>query len=344
MSDQLSTQPEAATSDGIERRRHPRIRVDAAGPDALASGFREAERRQGERRQGERRGSGNLRDNVGWTVAAHDRRSSDRLQRRFKRSRILILGIAVIAGGIAAYIASQVGRAEVPTAAAATPVATTRILVASQEIPAGKRLSPASLAWQAWPEQALRSDFITAAATPDAMTGMSGLVARIGFLPGDPIRKDKLVKGRGGFLSNTLDGGMRGVSVVISAESASGGFISPNDRVDVVLTRTSASNGVGSAVPHSQTILHNVLVLAINSEAGKPGAASESQDGPFAGHAIATLALSPADADLVVSASTVGKLSLLLRSGVDSANGDGAAKTRDSANQVIRMSSPFWSK
>ena len=333
--------PEAAGSEtgGIERRRHPRIRLDAAGPEAIATGLREVERRQGERRQGERRGSGGLRDNVGWTVAAdRGNRPGGRSRIRLKKSRIFVLGFAVIAGGIAAYLASQVGRSEVPAATAAVPKATTRVLVASQEIPVGKRLSPASLAWQTWPEQALQPDFITATATPDAMTDMSGLVARIGFLPGDPIRKEKLVEGRGGFLSSTLDGGMRGVSVVVSAESASGGFISPNDHVDVVLTRTPTPNGVGSTVPHSETILRNVLVLAINAEAAKPDAAGVSKDGPFTGHAIATLALGPADADLVVSASAIGKLSLLLRSGVDSTT----AKTNNGVNQAIRLSSPFW--
>ncbi len=337
--------PEAAEapSGGIERRRHPRIRVEEVGAEALAVGFREAERRQSERRQGERRGSGGLRDNVGWTVAA-DRgsRVSGRRNFRIKKSRLFVLGFAVIAGGIAAYMASQIGRPQVPVAPAAASTATTRILVASQEIAVGQRLSPGSLTWAAWPAKALQSDYVTATATPDAMADMSGLVARIGFLPGDPIRKAKLAKGSGGFLSNTLDSGMRGVSVAVSAESASGGFVSPNDRVDVVLTRTTAASGVGTTVPRSETVLRNVLVLAINSEAAKPGAAGDPRDAPFAGHAIATLALDPADADLVVSAASIGKLSLLLRSGIDASHPDTTAKARDSADQAIRLSSPFW--
>ncbi len=268
-------------------------------------------------------------------------RSGSRPSFRFKKSRIFVLGFAMIAGGIAAYLTTQIGRPEVPVATAAVPTATTRILVASQAIIVGQRLSSASLTWQAWPEQALLSDYVTAAATPDAMTDMSGLVARVGFLPGDPIRKEKLAKGSGGFLSNTLGGGMRGVSVAVTAELASGGFVSPNDRVDVMLTRTPPTSGVGSAIPHSETILRNVLVLAIGANAGKPGA-SESKDDPFTGHTIATLALGPADADLVVSASAIGKLSLLLRSGIDSPVSNAAAKTNDSVNQAIRLSSPFW--
>ena len=338
-------------AEGAERRRHPRIRVETGGIEAAATELRETERRQGERRQGERRQgdrrqSGGLRDNVGWTVAADQNRGS-RLQFRMKKSRIVVLGIAIVAGGIAAYLANQVGRpAEaVPAAVAAPAVATTEVLVASQHIAAGQRLSASSLAWQAWPERALQADYITVAATPEAKTGMSGFMARSEFLPGDPIRRQKLTEGAGGFLSAALDKGMRGVSVVVTAESASGGFISPGDRVDVVLTR-SATGEISGRVPRSETILHNVPVLAINSKVIEPGslpaAPDEQRSNTFDGQAIATLALDPTGADLVVSAAAMGKLSLLLRSVVDATGGGKESTAPDSADQAIRMSSRFW--
>ena len=313
----------------------------------MATALRSAERGQSDRPNGDRRGSANLRDNVGWTVAAdRGNRATGRPPLRLKKSRILVLGTAMIAGCIAAYLASQIGRAETPPAAVAAPQTATRVLVASQEITAGQRLSPSSLTWQAWPEQALQTGFITATDASATMSDVSGLMARVGFLPGDPIRKEKLMQGSGGFLSGTLEKGMRGVSVVITAESASGGFISPNDHVDVVLTRTPATNGTGDAIPRSETVVHDALVLAINSQAATPGAGGQSTDQSagttFSGQAIATLALGPTDADIVVSASAHGKLSLLLRSVIDASDTDKKAKAQDSANQAIRMSSPFW--
>ena len=345
----MPTRPDGAEAeaDGADRRRHPRIQLESAGPGAIAAGFRDAERRQGDRRQGdrrqgERRGAGGMRDNVGWTVAAdRDGRFGGRSRLRIKKSRLFVLGFAVIAGGIAAYLANQIGRPPAPPVTAAAPVATTRILVASQEIAVGQRLAPGALTWAAWPEKELQSDYVTAAAAPDAMTDLSGLVARIGFLPGDPIRKGKLAKGSGGFLANTLPSGMRAVSVVVSAESASGGFIGPNDRVDVVLTRTAATGGTAL---RSETIVRDVQVLAIDSNVGKPGTAAKPQDAPFTGNAIATLALGAADADLMISASALGKLSLLLRSGIDSTHAAATAAGGDSANQAIRLSSPFWTQ
>jgi pilus assembly protein CpaB len=341
----------APAADGAERRRHPRIRVDMGGIEAAANELRETERRQGERRQGERRQGdrrqpGGLRDNVGWTVAT-DQNRGGRLQFRMKKSRIVVLGIAIVAGGIAAYLASQIGRppTAAPAAVAAPAVATVEVLVASQHIAPGQRLSASSLAWRAWPEQALQSDYITVAATPDAKADMSSFMARSEFLPGDPIRRQKLTEGAGGFLSAALDKGMRGVSVVVTAESASGGFISPGDRVDVVLTRSSTGENAGS-VPRSETIIHDAKVLAINANAVEPGslpaAPDEQRGNTFQGQAIATLALDPTDADLVVSAAGMGKLSLLLRSVVDSAGGSDKSTAQDSTNQAIRMTSRFW--
>ncbi len=327
---------------GPERRRHPRIRVDTQGVETVGAAIRAAEREP----RAERRTAGNLRNDVGWTVAADRGGNRRRFQYRLKRSRIIVLGIAMVAGGFAAYLANQTGRPSAPAPAAPVSKATVEILVANQTISAGDRLSPASLTWQAWPEQALQSDYITSAAGPGARANMTGMMARSEFLPGDPIRREKLAKGAGGFLSASLDKGMRGVSVAVTAEAASGGFVSPGDRVDVVLTRA-PTGGIGGSLPRTETILRDVRVLAIDSKAVAPGTVGPSPDeqqrsNTFNGNAIATLALSSADADLVVSASAIGKLSLLLRSAFDSSHPGATTEAQNSANQAIRLSSPFW--
>jgi pilus assembly protein CpaB len=324
------------------------VRVDTADwPSRLEDGGEQADRPQDERRQGERRRVGILRNNVGWTVAGDRRDVAKRFRDwwRSKRSRGVPVVVALVAGGLAAYIATQREPPVAPPAAVAELKPTMQVLVASKEIAVGERLTPASLAWEERAEGALQSYYITLAASPDAITGMSDSVARSQFLPGDPIRTQKLARRADGFLPALLDGGMRGVSVAITAESASGGFISPNEHVDVVLTRSSTAE-VGPSVTRSETILHNVLVLAIDSRVSAPGSSagdgSDLQAEAFTGKAIATLALGPADADMIVNASALGKLSLLLRSANDlSDNG----KSADSAaNQAIRISSPFWSR
>jgi pilus assembly protein CpaB len=113
--------------------------------------------------------------------------------------------------------------------------------------------------------------------------------------------------------------------------------------VDVVLTRASELGGKSS-----QTILHNVRVLAIDARlggAGQPREAGtdEMSVGPeaevFHDGAIATLALDPRQAEVIINATASGQLSLILRSVTDFAEVD-----RSDINQKIRMTSPFWTK
>lgn len=259
-------------------------------------------------------------------------------------SRIVLVLIAVMAGGLAAYLATQ---GDEPVAVVAEPVTEivqeprTQILVARQAIGVGQRLSPATIGWEDWPEGAVRAEYITIATSPEAMTDMSGSVARFEIFPGEPIRTQKLAQPDAGYLSAVLDPGMRAVSVSVTADSASGGFIVPNDRVDVIMTRQSETSQV------SETILQNVRVLAINARLGETGTTGAppagKEDDPQADifdRAIATLALDPAQAEIIINAAMLGKLSLVLRSMVDFAE---AGNSGQSANQAIRISSPFWS-
>jgi len=238
-----------------------------------------------------------------------------------KVSRILLLLVALIAGGLAAFLALRSGGDVQPSSPETQVVqeAKAQILVAKGPIGIGQRLSESNIGWQDWPEGALRTDYITATATPEAVTDMKGAVARFEFFEGEPIREVKLVRADQGYLSAVLDKGMRGVSIPVDAAAASGGFIVPNDHVDVILTRQNQDTGGQT----SETILQNARVLAINTRLGEIGAtgAPEDPNNPraeiFADRAIATLELDPTQAEMVVNAGQLGKLSLALRSIVD---------------------------
>lgn len=315
-----------------------------------------ADRRIGERRTGERRGMEELRAEALQNVISRveDRnfggiKSQVQWNRGMKPARILLVVVALAAGGIAAYLALQ--RSPAPNPAVAEPVtevvreARAKVLVAKQTIGVGQKLSSASVGWEEWPESALHPEYITMGAAPKAIEEMSGTVARSEFVAGEPIREQKLAPaGSGSYLSVILGTGMRGVSVSVTAEAASGGFITPNDRVDVVLTRLLDN---GSRI--TETILTNVRVLAINARVGEQAAtgsaAAESAAAGtpadpevFAGPAITTLELDAIQAEVITNAMTLGDLSLVLRSVVDAA---GSGEVRP-ADQLIRMSSPFW--
>lgn len=301
-----------------------------------------------ERRKTERRGMDSLREEALRNIISmvEDKnfgglRDKARWRARMPRSRLVLLGVAVLAGGAAIYLAMQADRQPVPRTAGEPTTqmvqeARTKILVAKEAIGIGQRLSPASLEWQDWPEGAVRSDYVTIAMVPDAMTQMAGSVARYEIFPGEPIREQKLATSAEGFLSAVLGSGMRGVSVSVSAASASGGFIFPNDHVDVVLTRGP------DAARFSETILRNVRVLAIDARLADGQAAAEPESPTaFEGEAIATLELDPTEAEVIIGAAHAGELSLVLRSILDSAEIDSA--DHRPSNQAIRLSSPFWS-
>lgn len=263
-----------------------------------------------------------------------------------KPSRIALLVVALIAGGLAAWLA--VGRqpetipapAVVQQAAPAIPppaALTVEVLVAKAPIAVGTRLTPDLLEWQKWPEETVRAEYVTIATAPEAMTDLSGAVARAEMVAGEPVRREKLGQAGAGYLSAILEPGKRAVSVSIDAKSASGGFIMPNDHVDVVLTSSTANDKV------SRTILTNVRVLAVNSKLGASeaeAATASPEEGMFADAALATLELDPAQAELIINATTSGDLSLVLRPTSDIKDTVNAAQ--QAINQSIRMTSPFW--
>lgn len=257
-------------------------------------------------------------------------------------SRLILVGVAIFAGGIAGFLALMQNQPPAPVVAepvteiVAAPTA--KVLVARQTIGVGQKLSPDMVEWVDWPEAQVRGEYVTDVNLPDAIAEMTGNVVRAEFLPGEPIREQKLVDADGGFLSALLEGGLRGVSVAVTADAASGGFIIPNDHVDVVLTRMAVDG------QESETILRNVRVLGINSQlSGAPNPEGEGEGETtegFANQAIATLALDPTSAEVIINAAQVGKLTLVLRSMVDTA--EGQSDERGALNQAIRMTSAFW--
>jgi pilus assembly protein CpaB len=230
-----------------------------------------------------------------------------------KPARIIVLGIAVVAGGIAAMLA---GRSD-PPPPAPVPVAqleTTDVLIAGSDIGLGNRLSAPALRWQAWPTAAAGAHFIRKSDRPDAINQLAGSIARVPFSAGEPIREAKLIKADGsGYMAAILPQGMRAISVEISPETGAGGFILPSDHVDVILSRRdrAAEKTAGVEVHTSEVILPNVRVLAIDQTV------EEKNGQRVVVGKTATLELGPRQAETLALSRQLGTLSLALRSLVD---------------------------
>jgi pilus assembly protein CpaB len=256
--------------------------------------------------------------------------------KRMNTARIVVLTIAVGAGGVAAYLASGSDNKPPP----AEPVAqlqTVDVLVAKSDIGLGQTVTQNELQWQTWPASSASNTFIRRNERPDATTQIAGSIARAPFIAGEPIREVKLVKAAGsGFMAAILPTGMRAVSTEISAETGAGGFILPNDRVDVILTRREKNpNPDRAATPDivvSETILANIRILAID-QAPKEKDGQNSVVGKTA-----TLELKPEQTAILAAARQAGTLSLALRSIADlnqvDIGSDDRARQRGSVNVV----------
>ena len=224
--------------------------------------------------------------------------------------QLVILLVAGAAAAGAGLIATRIGTrdAVVPQQVAVQPVeppiALEDVLVAAKDIGIGKGVDADSLVWKPWPKDGLSDGYIQRSGEPDAVTDLKGMLARSPILAGEPIRKAKLVRSDRGFLSAVLPQGMRAVAVRVNAASTAGGFILPEDRVDIMLVQDKEGS---TAV--AETILTNVRILAIDQNVEQSG----EQKGAMVAQNTATLELTPEQAEMIVQAQQVGSISLSLR-------------------------------
>jgi pilus assembly protein CpaB len=243
-----------------------------------------------------------------------------------------VLAIAFTSALGAAWVAKKIvsGPREVETVE--KTVGATDVLVAATAINLGDSVRGDDLKWQQWPVEGVTPGLITRNARPDAPTELSGAVARAPFIVGEPIKEQKLIKiSEGGVMAAILPSGMRAISTPIREETAAGGFILPNDRVDVILSHKMR---VGSREEQaSEAVLRNVRVLAIGQEI-------ENKDGEkVATGKTATLELTPRQAEVLALAQSMGEISLSLRSLADTAPGqsEATAKIGDAYSNSVKF-------
>ncbi|HEY6578930.1 MAG TPA: Flp pilus assembly protein CpaB [Rhizomicrobium sp.] len=221
------------------------------------------------------------------------------------RSRIIVLAVAAVAaGGVALLARSLLGGGTPPTVAAPAPrIVTSDVLVAAGVLTPGAQLTADSVRWQQWPSGSVDSSFITRSAAPDISKIVHGAVIRAPMMAGQPLTTTEIVHADpAGYMAAMLMPGMRAVSITISPDTGAGGFILPNDRVDVQCTQQ-----LGDAHRYrTTTILKDVRVLAVDQT-------SDSKDTKTVVGRTATLELTPSQVELVERARAGGTLSLALR-------------------------------
>lgn len=228
--------------------------------------------------------------------------------------RLMFLILALMAGAGAGWVALSTRSGARPAPPEAPAIAMEDVLVASKDLPAGRPVGKDGVRWQAWPASATNANMIRRKAKPEAVEEFAAFVARATIAANEPIHSDKVGKG-GGLLSHMLTPGKRAVAVKISAESTAGGFILPNDRVDVMQTVVENTSD-GEKRHATRALVRNVAVLAIDQEMEFD---EKNKQKVAAVGRTATLELSPEQTEIVIAAESRGKLSLALRSSKDNA-------------------------
>ena len=230
-------------------------------------------------------------------------------------TRIAILGLAIGAAVLAAFLAKGfLGKPKQQQVVKVEKVDTVEILVAGKDVKVGGLIDRGSIKWQKWPKEAVRPGMLSRKSMPDASKKFEGARARSSIFQGEPLSDRKVVfKGDSGFMAAVLPKGMRAIAVRVSVETGAGGFILPNDRVDVLLTKKSGGSG-GANRTFTDTILMNVRVLAIDQAFAVNEKGEKIYDEKIN---TATLELDPRQSEVIALAETTGQLTLALRSLAD---------------------------
>jgi pilus assembly protein CpaB len=218
--------------------------------------------------------------------------------------RIIVLAVALVAACSAAFLVRGMLGGGTPKVEAKTApvIAMSEVLVANTNLTPGQAVTIDQVRWEKWPTTSVDASFITHGTVGSVEEAIKGTVVRSPVLAGQPIVGTALVHAdASGFMAAMLTAGMRAVSINVSAESGAGGFILPNDRIDVIQSRK-----MGDSVL-SRTILSNVRVLAVDQTF------HQEKDAKTVIGKTATLEVTPEQAELLYSAQTGGTLSLSLR-------------------------------
>ncbi len=192
----------------------------------------------------------------------------------------------------------------------------TRVVVAAADIALGSVITAEHLKQVDWPKSALPAGVFM---DPEKLKDR---VARVAIHRDEPILESRLApKGARAGLSAVISQGKRAITVRVNDVIGVAGFALPGNYVDVILSTKDARRGRDEA-EISKIVLEGILVLAVGEEVGR------DDTRPRAVKAV-TLEVSPAEAEAIDLARSVGNLSLVLRNQVDLARGNTRGVTKD---------------
>ncbi|MFO0390026.1 MAG: Flp pilus assembly protein CpaB [Alphaproteobacteria bacterium] len=226
------------------------------------------------------------------------------------KAKLIVLSVAgvVVAFGAISVYNAVVGTQEV--AIVEKEEAKNFALLAKRDLSAGSFVQvPQDVDWAEVPPNSTTDAHIREGTVQ--LGAFNGAVVRRQLRAGDLVTQDALMTSReGGFMSAVLENGFRAISVAVNPTSGNAGFISPGDRVDMIVTRkvrNSNSSGGNDEQIVSETFIEDVRVLAVDQQLDNP------ENKAILAKTV-TVQVSPEQAEKVAVATELGKISLVLRS------------------------------
>ena len=226
------------------------------------------------------------------------------------RRALLMMAMAVVLGLLAVLLASHWLLRQ-------TPAGKGKIVVAASDVNLGQRLSPEMLRLAEWPAESLPQGALQDTAK------LAGRVLKTSVLRGEPLSEAKLAPaGTLGGLSALITEGRRAITVRVNDVVGVAGFALPGNYVDIIVsTHQDGGREGGQGRSISKIVLERILVLAVAQEVGR------DETKPRVVNAV-TLEVTPAQAENLDLARSVGSLSLVLRNQVDPQPGVTAGATK----------------
>jgi pilus assembly protein CpaB len=221
------------------------------------------------------------------------------MQNRLK----IALVVAVFFGLVAAYGIYNFLRQQ-RQAAEALRTATTQVVVASNDIPAGATITEemvkkGTIKTVDWPKASVP---VGAFQNPKELVGK---VNKTKILANEPVLESRLA-GEGAGLTVRLEPGKRAMAISVNEIIGVSGFIVPDDRVDVILTTTPPGGGNAQDNRMSKIVLQNMRVLSVAQS-------TENKEGKPQVPRSITLEVTPEQAEKLSLASQEGSIILALR-------------------------------
>ncbi|RYH11295.1 Flp pilus assembly protein CpaB [Tropicimonas sp. IMCC6043] len=211
-----------------------------------------------------------------------------------------LTGLAVAGGSV--YLARDYIRFEPATAEASAESETVGVIVAARDISFGEAIEPGTLTAIEWPRAALPAGVYTDYEELLAASNQPPRRARRPIAQGELLLTTKISDfGEKVTIVQTIGANNRAMAIEVDAETAVGGFVTPGDRVDIVMTEGAKEN------MRAITILQNIRVIGVDQEA------DEQTDSPSVARTV-TVEVTPDQGQRLALAQRAGRLSLTLRS------------------------------